>query len=153
MSKMTEAPPRRITINVPGRAPSPLGCYCHAVQVGNMVILSGQGARDPQTGQEAGVTLNAEGAVVSYDIAVQTRTVIENVKAVLHAAGCTLQDVIEVNSYLADMRDFDAYNRVYTEYFSFENPPARTTIEARPPGKNFVEMRVVALCPDLTASA
>ncbi len=139
---------KKEVINIPGKAPDPLGCYSHAVKVGPLLILSGQGARDVKTGIEAGITLDENGHVLSYDIAAQTRAVIRNVQTVLEAAGCTLRDVVEVNVYLADMNDFQDYNRAYAEYFGFENPPARTTIEARPPGRNFVEMRVVALCPD-----
>ena len=135
----------RVAINVPEKAPAPLGCYSHAVKAGPFLILSGQGAREPETGIEAGLVLNAKGEVQSYDIAAQTHAVIRNVKTVLQAGGCELKDVVEVNVYLADMTDFAAYNSVYAEYFSCEGAPARTTIEARPPGRNFIEMRVVAL--------
>jgi 2-aminomuconate deaminase len=137
----------RVAINVPDKAPSPLSLYSHAIQVGPFVTLSGQGARDPETGKEVGVTLNADGSVASYDITVQTHAVLKNVITVLEAAGCSLKDLIEVNVYLANISDFAAFNKVYAEYFSFENPPARTTIEAHPPGLNFVEIRAVALHP------
>ena len=142
----------RVAINVPDKAPSALGCYSHAMKAGPFLFLSGQGARDPKTGREAGVTVNADGTVESYDIAKQTHAVMRNIITVLQAGGCTLQDVVEVNVYLTHMKDFHDYNKVYAEYFSFENPPVRTTIEARPPGYNFIEMRVVALCPAKAAA-
>ncbi len=148
MTQMTpSAPVERVAINVPGKAPSALGAYSHAVKAGPLLFLSGQGARDPETGKEAGVVVNPDGTVASYDIAVQTHAVIRNIQTVLAAAGCTLRDVIEVNVYLTDMKDFHAYNQVYAQYFTFEGAPARTTIQAPPPGYNFIEMRVVALCP------
>ncbi len=129
-------------------APAPLGCYSHAVKAGPYLYLCGMGARDPETGQEAGITLDETGNVVSYDIGVQTHAVIRNLITVLEAAGCTLQDLVDVTVFLANMKDFDAYNKVYAQYFSFENPPARTTIQAVPPGRNFIEIKAIAWCPD-----
>lgn len=137
----------RVAINLSENAPLPLGAYSHAVQAGPFVYLCGLGARHPQTGQEDGVVLDGEGRVVSYDIAVQTRRVMENLVTVLAAAGCRLQDLVDVTVYLRDMGDFSAYNQVYAEYFAFEGPPARTTIESRPPGHNFIEIKAVAYRP------
>lgn len=137
----------RRSIILTDNAPAPLGAYAHAVQAGPFVYLCGLGARDAETGREAGVTLDAAGHVTAYEIETQTRAVIQNMITVLEAAGCTLRDVIDVSVFLADMNDFAAYNRVYAEYFSFENPPARTTIEGRPPGRNFIEMKAIALHP------
>ncbi len=136
----------RKAINVPGQAPPPLGSYSHAIQAGPFLYLSGQGARNPQTGQEAGVTLDEQGNVVAYDIEVQTHAVIANITAVLQAAGCTLQDVIDVSVFLADIKDFQKFNKVYAQYFGFEGAPARTTVQAAAlPGKNFVEIKAVAI--------
>ena len=136
----------RVAINLSeGAAPRPLGAYSHAVRVGNLVFLAGQGARDACTGKEAGVVLDSDGKVTSYDIVVQTRAVIENMKAVLAACGCTLQDVVDVCVFLKDMGDFPAYNQVYAQYFTFDCPPARTTVQvADLPGDNFIEMKVIA---------
>jgi enamine deaminase RidA (YjgF/YER057c/UK114 family) len=68
-------------------------------------------------------------------------------KSVLAEAGCTLRDVVDITIFLADMNDFEKYNRIYGEYFSFEGPPARTTIQAaKLPGKNFIEIKAIALC-------
>lgn len=138
----------RVPIQVKQDAPSPLGNYSHAVKAGNLVFISGQGCRDAATGIERGITCDASGKVIAYDIAEQTRGCIENLTTVLKAAGCTLQDLVDVSIFLADINDFGKYNQVYSEYFSFDGPPARTTIQAAAlPGKNFIEIKAIALCP------
>lgn len=138
----------RVAINVEQDAPSPLGNYSHAVKAGNLLFVSGQGCRDAKTGVERGITCDADGKVIAYDIEEQTRGCIENLITVLKAAGCTLHDLVDVSIFLADIKDFSKYNRVYSEYFSFEGPPARTTIQAAAlPGKNFIEIKAIALCP------
>ncbi len=137
------------TIRIDQGVPLPMGAYSHAVQVGSMLYIAGQGARDPESNQEVGLTFDENGTILHVDIPAQTHQVIQNLQTILKAAGCTLHDVIEVNAYLANMADFDRYNQVYAEYFSFENPPARTTIEAKAPGHNFVEMKAIALCPQV----
>ncbi len=137
----------KVGFTITGKAPSPLGAYSHAVKAGNFLFVSGQGARNPDTGKEEGVHLNSEGVVTSYDIRVQTEWVIKNLKVVLEEAGLTLEDVVDMSVFLADMDDFAAYNEVYARHFSFPNPPARTTIQAaRLPGKNFIEIKAIALC-------
>jgi 2-aminomuconate deaminase len=128
-------------------APSPLGRYPHAVVAGDFVFYSGQGARDPKSGETIGVTLDAQGKVESYNIEVQTRAVLENLRAVVHASGLTFADLVDVTVFLRHMEDFDAYNRVYGEYFAFPNPPARTTVESRPPGHNFIEIKATGYKP------
>jgi reactive intermediate/imine deaminase len=139
---------KRVAVNLLEKAPAPLGAYSHAVWAGDTLFVSGQGARDSNTGKEAGVTLDEQGNVVSYEIETQTRAVLENLKTVLAAAGCTLQDLVDVSVFLKDMNDFPKYNRVYAEYFSFPNPPARTTVAvASLPGKNFIEIKAVAFKP------
>ena len=137
----------RPAINIPGQAPAPLGCYSHAVKAGHFLFLSGQGARDATTGSEMGLTLDGDGNVRSYDIAVQTRTCVQNIESVLKAADCTLKDLVDVNIFLADIADFETFNKVYAEYFSFQDPPARTTIEAaKLPGRNYIEIKATAFC-------
>lgn len=139
--------PNRVPINVQYEAPVPLGNYSHAVRAGQLLFVSGQGARDPKTGTERGVTLDAQGNVVSYDIEEQTRACLQNLKVVLDAAGCTMEDLVDVSVFLADMKDFQKYNRVYSEFFNFAGPPARTTVQvAGLPGKNFIEIKAIALC-------
>lgn len=137
----------RVPINVVEKAPSPLGNYSHAVKAGPFLFVSGQGARDANTGKECGIECDASGNVTTYDIEVQTRAVINNLITVLDAAGCTLQDVVDMSVFLADMNDFAKYNKVYGEFFNFPGPPARTTIQAaKLPGKNFIEIKAIALC-------
>jgi enamine deaminase RidA (YjgF/YER057c/UK114 family) len=68
-------------------APDPLGRYTHAVRAAGLLFCSGQGARDPKTGREAGITLSADGVVEAYDIRVQTDVALSNVRNVLRAAG------------------------------------------------------------------
>lgn len=139
---------QRIPVNVVAeKAPGPLGNYSHAVKAGQLLFVSGMGARDPKTGTESGVTLDASGNVTAYDIEVQTRACIRNLQTVLEEAGCSLEDVVDMSVFLADMKDFQMYNKVYGEYFSFQGPPARTTIQAAAlPGKNFIEIKAIALC-------
>jgi 2-aminomuconate deaminase len=138
------APLDKVAINIPGKAPLPLGAYSHAVKAGPFVYLCGLGARNPETGKEDGVTLDASGSVLHYDIEVQTRTVLQNLIVVLEAADCSLSDVVDVTVYLRNMKDFAAYNKIYGEFFNFEGLPARTTIESSPPGHNFIEIKAIA---------
>lgn len=142
----TQQAGRRTAVNIDeSKAPRPLGAYSHAVIAGNLVFLAGQGARSAATGKEAGIVLDDKGSVTSYDIAVQTEAVIENMKVVLEAAGCTLSDLVDVNVFLKDMNDFAKYNQVYSKHFSFDNPPARTTVAvADLPGNNFIEIKAIA---------
>jgi 2-aminomuconate deaminase len=135
-----------VFINISEQAPAPLGAYSHAVKAGPFVFTCGLGARDPISGTEVGVTIE-NGEVVFYDIAVQTRQVLDNLVTVLNASGCTLRDVVDVQVFLANMKDFPGYNQVYGEFFNFENLPARTTIQAVPPGRNFIEIKAVAYKP------
>ncbi len=146
---LPQAKGKKTAITLGKEAPSPLGAYSHAVKAGNFLYLSGQGARDAKSGVEVGISCDATGKVTAYDIKAQTHAVIKNMSVVLQAAGCTLEDLVDVSVFLADMQDFKSYNEVYAEYFSFPNPPARTTIQAAAlPGKNFIEIKAIALCQD-----
>ena len=135
-------------VSVVEGAPPPLGAYSPAVIAGDFVFVSGQGARKAKTGKEAGVVIDHTGAVVAYDIQVQTRTVLENLKLVLAAADCGLQDVVDVSVFLKNIEDFAAYNSIYGEYFSGAKPPARTTVQVTGlPGKNYIEIKATAYRP------
>jgi len=132
-------------VNPGDKSPRALGSYSHGLVVGDLLFVSGQGCRSPKTGQEVGLTLDEQGNISAYDIEVQTRGVLENLKSVLEAAELTLRDVVDVTVFLANMDDFDKYNQVYAQYFSFENAPTRTTVQvARLPGKNFIEIKAIA---------
>jgi 2-iminobutanoate/2-iminopropanoate deaminase len=97
-------------------APKPIGPYSQAVQCGSELYCSGQIPLDPQTGE-----------LVDGDIGAQTERVIENLGAVLCAAGCNYADVIKTTIFLIDMRDFTAVNAVYERYFG-ATKPARSTV-------------------------
>jgi len=115
-------------------APKPLGPYSQAVKAGNMLFVSGQIPIDPKTGE-----------VVKGGIKEQTRQVLENIKAVLEAAGYTLNDVTMAFVFLADMNMFPEYNEVYAQYFK-EKPPARVTVQAaRLPRDVLIEIAVIAV--------
>jgi 2-iminobutanoate/2-iminopropanoate deaminase len=115
-------------------APAPIGPYNQAVKSGHLLYTSGQIPVDPATGQLA------EGGIRE-----QTIQVLENLKAVVEAAGSTLEDAIKATVFLADMGDFPEVNRIYGEYFIEENAPARSTIgvAALPLGA-LVEIELVA---------
>ena len=100
-------------------APEPIGPYNQAVRSGHLLFTSGQIPMDP-----------VSGTMVSGSIREQTIQVLENLKNVLEAAGCTLDDVIKTTVYLADMNDFPEMNIIYAEYFGEEQAPARSTIQA-----------------------
>jgi 2-aminomuconate deaminase len=119
------------TINS-SRAAEPVGPYPHARRVGDLLFLSGVGprTRGAPKGEIPGVTFDAAGNVVSYDIETQMRSCFENVRLVLEEAGSSWDKIVDVTSFLTDMkRDFATYNRVYAEYFPAGSQPARTTVE------------------------
>ena len=115
-------------------APRAIGPYAQAIRAGGFLFLSGQIALDPRTGQ-----------LVGSDIKQQTRQVLENVKAVLQAAGSALARVVKCTVVLADMNDFGAMNEEYASVFR-ELPPARSTVQvARLPRDALVEIDCVAM--------
>ena len=113
-----------------GGAPKPVGAYPHARRVGNLLLMSGIGPRDPATNAVPGNEHDAEGHLVSHDIVAQTRAVFANVRAVLEASGSRWEDLVEVTVFLTDMaRDFKAYNAVWAEHFPDPaSAPCRTTL-------------------------
>ena len=115
-------------------APAPIGPYNQAIQYGDMLFVSGQIALDPATGELVG----------SGDIQAETKMVMENLKAVLAAAGMDFNNVLKSTIFLMDMGQFAQVNEVYGSYFS-ENPPARETVQVAglPKGVR-VEISVVA---------
>jgi len=122
----TGGPPDRVDSP---RAPEPVGLYPHARRVGNLLFLSGVGPRERGTKKIPGVELDAQGNVVSYDIAAQCRSVFQNVRAILEDAGSSWDRLVDVTVFLTNMKaDFPTYNRLYAEYFK-DSQPCRTTIE------------------------
>jgi 2-iminobutanoate/2-iminopropanoate deaminase len=114
-------------------APKPIGPYSQAIKANGFVFLSGQVALDPQSGD-----------IAETDVRQQTERVLENLKAVLEAAGTTLHHVVKTTVFLKSMDDFPAMNEVYGRYFT-SAPPARSTVEvSRLPKNALVEIDVVA---------
>lgn len=123
----------RATVNT-DNAPTPVGPYSQAVVCGGFVFCSGQIALEPGTG-----------ALVDRDIESETARVMENLRAVLEAAGSSLERVVKTTIFLRDMGDFTRVNEVYGSYFA-SNPPARSTVQvaALPKGAR-VEIECIAL--------
>jgi 2-iminobutanoate/2-iminopropanoate deaminase len=116
------------------KAPGAIGPYSQAITAGNFIFTSGQVALDPATGTLAG-----------DDIGAQTRRAIENMRAVLQAAGTDLDRVVKTTVFLVDMADFTAMNEVYATYFT-GSPPARSTVAvAQLPRNARFEIECVAL--------
>lgn len=126
-------------------APRPVGAYPHAKRLGNLLFLSGIGPRTANGGPIPGVTLDENGEVTSYDIEIQCHAVFANVRAVLESAGAQWDDLIDVTVFLTDIQnDFEAYNRVYSEYFTSDGP-TRTTVEVnRLPTPIAIELKCIA---------
>jgi 2-iminobutanoate/2-iminopropanoate deaminase len=117
-------------------APGAIGPYSQAVRIGNLVYTSGQVGFDPASGQ-----------LVAGGITEQTARVLENIKAVLAAAGTDLVHVVKTVVFLKDMNDFAAMNAVYATYLAPDGvvKPARSTVEvARLPKDALVEIEVIA---------
>jgi 2-iminobutanoate/2-iminopropanoate deaminase len=114
-------------------APAAIGPYSQAVRAGSLLFVSGQIPIDPATG-----------TLIDGDVAAQTHRVCQNLRAILEAAGASLDHVVRTTVYLADMNDFGAMNAVYGTYFS-SPAPARATIQAaRLPKDARVEIDVIA---------
>lgn len=126
---------------------APRGTYPHFRRAGDFIFVSGTSARRPDN-TIAGADIDAAGAM-HYDIRVQTRAVIDNIGAILQAAGASLSDVVEVGTFLVDMADFAGYNAVYGEYFTAAAGPARTTVAVRelPHPHLRIEIKAVAYHP------
>ena len=128
------------------KAPRPVGAFPHARRVGDLLFISGMGPRTPGTDAvPGGAVWNEHGEKQDYDVEAQTRAVIENVRTVLEASGSALDRVIDVQCFLIDMeRDFEAFNRVYAEFFA-DVEATRTTVEVeRLPTPIAVEFKVIA---------
>lgn len=115
-------------------APAAIGPYSQGVKVANLVYTAGQLALDPKTGR-----------LVDGGIREQTTRALENVKAILEAAGVSMRDVVKTTVYLSDMANYPAMNEVYSQYFNTEPPPARSAVQvAALPLNAMVEVETVA---------
>lgn len=115
------------------KAPAAIGPYSQGVKGGNIIFTSGQLPIDPATGE------------LLTEIKAATRQSLENVKAILEEAGATLENVVKVSIFIADMNDFGKVNEVYAEYFS-NHKPARSCVEvAKLPKDGVIEIEAIAI--------
>ncbi len=120
-------------IHAPG-APKAIGPYSPALRAGSFLFLSGQIPLDP-----------ASGSIVGGDVRAQTRCVMDNIAALLHAGGACFAQVVRCTVFLADMNDFAAMNDVYAQYVG-DPPPTRSTVQvARLPKDVRIEIDVIAM--------
>ena len=121
-------------INTPN-APAPIGPYSQAVLVGNTLYTSGQIAINPKTNE-----------LVLTDVKTETKQVMENLKAILEAAGMTFENVIKTSIFISDMHNFPQINEVYSQYVNEDTAPARETVEvANLPKFVNVEISMIAV--------
>jgi 2-iminobutanoate/2-iminopropanoate deaminase len=118
-------------VALPAEIAPPAGAYSPAVRAGSLIFVSGQVPKDPRSG-----------TIIGHDAREQTRAVLTNVERVLKAAGASLDDVVSVTAYLADINDWAAFNEVYRDVFKAPYP-ARTTVGAGLHGF-LVEISVIA---------
>lgn len=127
-------------------APKPVGAYPHARKVGDLLYLSGVGPRQPGTNEIPGGPIHdSNGNALDYDIKAQTQAVVDNIARILEEAGSSINNVLDVTSFLIDMdRDFKGYNEVWAETLG-KVGPTRTTLAIRAlPTPIAVEMKVIA---------
>lgn len=116
-------------------APAPIGPYNQAVLKGNTLYTSGQIAINPATGE-----------LVTDTIEVETEQVMQNMKAVLHEAGMTFENVVKTTIFIMDMNDFGKINTIYGSYFNEKTAPARETVQVACLPKNVnVEISMIAI--------
>lgn len=114
------------------QAPAAIGPYSQAIAIGNMVFTSGQVPLCPQTGEIVGSTIEE-----------QAERVMQNIKAILEEAGTDFEHAVKTTCFLADMKDFAAFNEVYAKYFT--GKPARSCVAVKTLPKNVLcEVEVIA---------
>ncbi len=117
------------------KAPAPIGPYNQAVLSGNTLYTSGQIAINPATGD-----------LVLDSIEIETKQVMENMKAVLDSAGMTFENVVKSTIFISNMNDFATINSVYGSYFNEKTAPARETVQVACLPKNVnVEISMIAV--------
>jgi 2-aminomuconate deaminase len=130
-------------------APSAVGAYPHARRMGNLLFISGVGPRSPEDNKIPGGPIEDEdGNPLEYDIEAQTEACIENIRIILEACDAELENIIDVTTFLVDMkRDFEGYNKIYANHFE-EIQATRTTLAIQAlPTPIAVEMKVIAKAP------
>src|SRR6185437_10484263 len=125
--------PMKVIVST-NKGPKAIGPYSQAVKANGFIFTAGQVAFDPATGE-----------IAQGDVARQTERVMENLKAIVEAAGSSLERAVKATVFLKDMNDFAAMNEVYARYFP-ANPPGRSTVEvARLPRDVRVEIELIVL--------
>lgn len=124
-------------VKIPGIAvpPSP---FSHVVRAGNFLFLSSQLSADLKAHK-----------ILGGDIGQQTKQALENIKFLLESSGAEMDDIVKVTVYMRDIKDFDAMNKIYSEYFKKGEEPARVTVQALSPIKGIdIEIEAVAVLFD-----
>ena len=114
------------------KAPDPIGAYSQGIISGGRIYVSGQGPKDPETGN------------IPAGIAAQSHQVLKNIRSILEAGGATMDNVVKTTVHLSHIGNFKEFNEVYEQYFS-RPYPVRTTVQSTLPGASFlVEIDVIA---------
>lgn len=129
---------------IEGKA-KPLGAYPHIKRVGDFLFVSGTSSRRADN-SIVGVKEILESGTKQYDIVAQTKAVLENISDILAEENATLDDVVDVTTFLVDMNDFKGYNETYATFFDKENGPTRTTVAVHqlPHPDLVIEIKVMA---------
>tara|TARA_A100000171_G_C2139861_1_gene154093 strand:- start:7096 stop:7524 length:429 start_codon:yes stop_codon:yes gene_type:complete len=132
---------------VEGKA-TPRGAYPHIKRAGDFLFVSGTSSRLPDN-TIAGANKIDDMGTIFLDIKEQTRAVLNNIKDVLATENATMEDVVDVSTFLVNMNDFGGYNQVYGEFFKKETGPARTTVAVHqlPHPQLVIEIKVTAYRP------
>lgn len=128
------------------KSAQPLGNYPHIKRVGDFIHVSGTSSRRPDN-THVGAEKNDDGEWV-LNIEEQTRAVIENIRTLLASMGADLNDVVDITTFLVDMKDFKGYNAIYGEFFNYEGPTRTTVAVHQLPHPNLlIEIKALAYLP------
>lgn len=122
-----------------------MGLYPTTRQVGSLLFVSGMGPREAGSDNIPGLKMDKHGNYIEFNFETQVHSVFKNVKTALEQAGSSWDKIVDVTVFLVNMkRDFQTYNRIYSEYFK-ENQPCRTTVEVNAlPSSIAIELKVIA---------
>jgi 2-aminomuconate deaminase len=134
---------------IEGKA-KPLGNYPHVKKVGNFIYVSGTSSRRSDN-THIGATQNEDGTW-ELDIEKQTKAVIENISELLKSVGADLSNLVDITTFLVDMKDFKGYNKVYGTFFNHETGPTRTTVAVHqlPHPNLLIEIKAIAYVASLS---
>ncbi len=128
------------------KSAQPLGNYPHVKRVGDFIYVSGTSSRRPDN-THVGAEKDASGNWV-LNIEEQTRAVIQNIEKLLASMNADLKDLIDITTFLVDMKDFKGYNAVYGEFFNYEGPTRTTVAVHQLPHPNLlIEIKAIAYLP------